>query len=97
MHLEDCLTLILMQLATNCVQFYSQSSPIVVTVRGPPLAESDAPLTSERVTWSEDRREASVPANTFLQIIPVHMASIPFIQIDHDVSTQQTLKTGSRF
>ena len=25
MHLEDCLTLILMQLATNCVQFYYQS------------------------------------------------------------------------
>ena len=76
MHLEDCLTLILMQLATNCVQFYSQSSLIVVTVRGPPLAASDAPLTSERVTWSEDRRPLSRQihiSRLFLYTWPVYL------------------------
>ena len=76
MHLEDCLTLILMQLATNYVQFYSQSSLIVVTVRGPPLAASDAPLTSERVTWSEDRRPLSRQihiSRLFLYTWPVYL------------------------
>ena len=89
MHLEKCSPpspVILMQLATNCVQFYFQSSLTVVTVRGPPLAASDAPLTPERVTWSEERRPSRQIrfSRLFLYTWPVYL----FIQIDHDVSTQ---------
>ena len=80
MHPESCSPpspVILMQLPTKCVQFYSQSSLIVVTVRGPPLAASDAPLTSERVTWSEERRPALsrqiLISRLFLYTWPVYL------------------------
>ena len=63
---------------------YSQSTLIILIVRGPALCVSDTLLTSVRERESKERRPP-LTRQIHLQIIPVHMASVPFHKLEYKV------------